>query len=276
MSLRIPELLLKRFGRIKYYGGMEIMRLKDKTAVVTGAAGAIGGAIAERFAEEGAIVLLSDINTEAGEKRVKYIKDKGGRALFVYADAFKEEELIKLISASIEKLGRIDILVNNVGYDFEIMKGLDEISSENWNKSIDLNIKSMFVCTREAGKYMMEKRYGKIINMSSIARRGNPIQLTYSATKAAMEGFTRSVAQYLGPYGINVNAIAPSLVETETIKSNVSKDEWEALKADCEFRYPLGRVGQPIDIANCALFLASEESSFITGQVIEVTGGARL
>jgi len=134
----------------------------------------------------------------------------------------------------------------------------------------------MFVCTREAARDMMKQQFGKIINMSSIARRGNPIQLTYSATKAAIEGFTRSCAQYLGPYNINVNAIAPTLVETDTMKSMITQEEWEALKSDCETRYPLGRVGQPIDIAHCALFLASDESSFITGQTIEVTGGARL
>ncbi|RMF93780.1 MAG: SDR family oxidoreductase [Candidatus Schekmanbacteria bacterium] len=252
------------------------MRLKDKTAVVTGAAGAIGGAISERFAEEGAKVVLTDINEEGGNKIVERIKSKGGEATFIRADAFIENELIDMINKSIETYGQIDILVNNVGYDFDIMKGLDEICAENWNKCINLNLVSFFICTREAAKGMMERRYGKIINMSSISRRGNAIQLIYSATKAGIEGFTRSCAAYLGPYNVNVNAIAPALIETESIKSQISKEEWEALKADCEFRYPLGRVGQPIDVANCALFLASDESSFITGQTIEVSGGARL
>ena len=252
------------------------MRLKEKIAVVTGSAGAIGGAIAKRFAEEGATVIVTDINKEGGEKIVKEIKDKGGKAVFILADAFKENELVSMIEQTIKTFGRIDILVNNVGYDFDIMKGIDELSSETWNKNIDLNLKSVFICSREASKNMMNRGYGKIINMSSIARRGNSIQLTYSATKAGIKGFTRSLAQYLGPFKINLNAIAPSLIETESIKSQVTKDEWEALKSDCEFRYPLGRVGQPLDVANCAVFLASEESSFITGQTIEVTGGARL
>jgi len=250
--------------------------IANKTAVVTGSAGSIGGAIAERFADEGARVIVTDINVGGGTRRVERINEKGGDALFIYADAMQEHELVRLIATSLEKLGRIDILVNNVGTDFGIMKGLDEICADDWNKNIDLNVKSMFVCTREAAKDMMKRQYGKIINMSSIARRGNPIQLTYSATKAAIEGFTRSCAQYLGPYNINVNAIAPALVETETMKSMITREEWEALKADCEARYPLGRIGQPIDIAHCALFLASDESSFITGQTIEVTGGARL
>jgi 3-oxoacyl-[acyl-carrier protein] reductase len=252
------------------------MKLVNKTAVVTGSAGSIGGAIAERFAEEGARVIVTDINVEGGTRRVERINERGGDALFIYADAMQEHELVRLIATSLEKLGSIDILVNNVGTDFGIMKGLDEICADDWNKNIDLNVKSMFVCTREVAKGMMKRQYGKIINMSSIARRGNPIQLTYSATKAAIEGFTRSCAQYLGPYNINVNAIAPALVETDTMKSMITQDEWEALKADCEARYPLGRIGQPIDIAHCALFLASDESSFITGQTIEVTGGARL
>jgi len=211
-----------------------------------------------------------------GNKIVEGIKAKGGEATFILADAFKEDELVAMIDKSIKTYGQIDILVNNVGYDFDIMKGLDEINSENWNKCIDLNLKSFYICTREAAKGMMERRFGKIVNMSSLSRRGNAIQLIYSSTKAGIEGFTRSCATYLGPYNINVNAIAPALIETESIKSQISKEEWEALKADCEFRYPLGRVGQPIDVANCALFLASEEASFITGQTIEVTGGARL
>lgn len=225
------------------------MRLINKTAVVTGSAGSIGGAIVERFSEEGARVIITDINVAGGKRRVERIKERGGDALFIYADAMHEDELVRLIATSMEKLGKIDILVNNVGTDFGIMKGLDEICADDWNKNIDLNVKSMFVCTREAAKDMMKRQYGKIINMSSIARRGNPIQLTYSATKAAIEGFTRSCAQYLGPYNINVNAIAPALVETDTMKSMITQEEWEALKADCEARYPLGRIGQPIDIA---------------------------
>ncbi len=252
------------------------MRLKNKIAVITGSAGAIGGAIAKRFAEEGARVVVTDINKTGGEKIVNEIKTNGGEAVFILADAFKEDELVRMINKSIEIYGKIDILVNNVGYDFDIMKGIDELTTETWNKNIDLNLKSVFICSREAAKDMMKRSSGKMINMSSIARRGNSIQLTYSATKAGIEGFTRSLAQYLGPYKINVNAIAPALIETEGIKSQITKEEWEALKADCEFRYPLGRVGQPIDIANCALFLASDESDFITGQTIEVTGGARL
>lgn len=252
------------------------MRLKDKIAVVTGAAGAIGGAIAEKYAEEGAKVVVTDIDTKGGNRIVEKIKARGGEAVFILADAFREGELISMINKSIETYGQIDILVNNVGYDFDIMKGLDEICADNWNKCIDLNLKSFFICTREAAKGMMERHGGKIVNMSSISRRGNSIQLIYSSTKAGIEGFTRSCASYLGPYNINVNAIAPALIETESIKSQISKDEWEALKSDCEYRYPLGRVGQPLDVANCALFLASEEASFITGQTIEVSGGARL
>ena len=123
---------------------------------------------------------------------------------------------------------------------------------------------------------MMEQQYGKIVNMSSLVHRGSPMQFTYSASKGGVFAFTRSMALALGMFNITVNALAPALVEVDVIKNAIGPEMWEALKEDCASRYPLGRVGQPIDVANCALFLASDESSFITGQLIEISGGARL
>jgi len=252
------------------------MRLKDKIALVTGAAGSIGSATVKRFAEEGATVILSDINEEGCKKVLKEIKEKGGKGGIIGADVIKEDEIVALFSKVKEEYGRLDILANIAGGDFENQVAVDEISYEKMSYNIDVNLKSTILCCREASKIMMDQQYGKIINMSSLVYRGSPMQFTYSAAKGGVFTFTRSIALTLGMYNITVNALAPALVEVDIIKNAIGQEMWEALKEDTAARYPLGRVGQPIDIANCALFLASDESSFITGQIIEVSGGARL
>jgi len=252
------------------------MRLKDKIALVTGAAGGIGSATVRRFAEEGATVVLSDINGEGCEKVLKEIEEKGGKGSIILADVTKEDEIVAIFSKVKEDYGRLDILANIAGGDFENQVAVDEISYEKMSYNIDANLKSCILCCREAAKIMMEQQYGKIINMSSLVYRGSPMQFTYAAAKGGVFAFTRSMALTLGMYNITVNGLAPALIEVDIIKNSISPEVWEALKEDCATRYPLGRVGQPIDVANCALFLASDESSFITGQVIEISGGGRL
>ncbi len=253
------------------------MRLKDKIALVTGAAGGIGSVTAKRFAEEGATVVVSDINEEGCKNILKEIEGqgiKGGKV--IVTDVTKENEIVTMFAQVKKDYGRLDILANIAGGDFENQVAVDEISYEKMSQNIDVNLKSTILCCREAAKIMMEQQYGKIVNMCSISYRGNPLQFTYSAAKGGVFTFTRSMAMTLGMYNITVNAIAPALVEVDIIKKSVSQEMWEALKEDCASRYPLGRIGQPIDVANCALFLASDESSFITGQIIEVSGGGRL
>jgi len=252
------------------------MRLKDKIALVTGAAGGIGSAVVKRFAEEGATVVLSDINEEGCKKVLKEIEEKGSKGGIILADVTKEDEIVALFSQMKDGYGRLDILANIAGGDFENQVAVDEISYEKMSYNIDANLKSTILCCREAAKIMMEQQYGKIINMSSLVYRGSPMQFTYSAAKGGVFAFTRSMALTLGMYNITVNALAPALIEVDIIKNTIGPEMWEALKEDCAARYPLGRVGQPIDVANCALFLASDESSFITGQIIEVSGGGRL
>ena len=252
------------------------MRLKNKNALVTGAAGGIGSATVRRFAEEGATVVLSDINGEGCEKLLKEIEEKGGKGSIILADVTKEDEIVAIFSKVKEDYGRLDILANIAGGDFENQVAVDEISYEKMSYNIDANLKSCILCCREAAKIMMEQQYGKIINMSSLVYRGSPMQFTYAAAKGGVFAFTRSMALTLGMYNITVNGLAPALIEVDIIKNSISPEVWEALKEDCATRYPLGRVGQPIDVANCALFLASDESSFITGQVIEISGGGRL
>ena len=204
------------------------------------------------------------------------MEQKGGTEDIILADVTKEEDIIALFSTIKERYGRLDILANIAGGDFENQAGVDDISYEKMSYNIDVNLKSCILCCREASKIMMEQQYGKIVNMSSLVYKGSPMQFTYSASKGGVFTFTRSMALALGMFNITVNALAPALVEVDVIKNSIGPEMWEALKEDCASRYPLGRVGQPIDVANCALFLASDESSFITGQIIEISGGGRL
>jgi len=252
------------------------MRLKDKISLITGAAGNIGACTAMRFAEEGATVILSDINEEGCRKALKEIEDKGGKVDMILADVTKEDDIVKMFAQVKEQYGRLDILASIAGGDYEPMVELDEVSNEKMSYNIDVNLKSCIFCCREAAKIMREQRYGKIVNMASIAHRGSPMQFSYSAAKGGVFAFTRTMALALGMYNINVNAIAPSLIEVDVIKNTIGPEMWEAVKEDQAASHPLGRIGQPIDVANCAVFLASDEASFITGQLIEVSGGSRL
>lgn len=252
------------------------MRLKDKIALVTGAGGCIGSAVVKRFSEEGATVILSDIKEEGCRKVLNEIEGEGRAGDIVLADVTKEDDIVTLFSTVKERYSRLDVLANIAGGDYENQAGVDDINYEKMSYNIDVNLKSCILCCREASKIMMEQQYGKIVNMSSLVYRGSPMQFTYSASKGGVFAFTRSMALALGMFNITVNALAPALIEVDVIKNAIGPEMWEALKEDCASRYPMGRVGQPLDVANCALFLASDESSFITGQLIEISGGARL
>jgi 3-oxoacyl-[acyl-carrier protein] reductase len=253
------------------------MRLKDKIALVTGAGGDIGAATAKRFAEEGATVILSDIKPEGSENVLQEIVAKGGKkGSIILADVTKEEDIVNLFKQIKENYKRLDILANIAGGDFENNVAFEDITYERMSYNIDVNLKSTILCCREAAKIMMEQQYGRIVNMSSLTYRGSSMQFTYAASKGGIYTATRSAAMALGMYNITVNALAPALIEVGIIKNTLGPEMWEALRDDCASRYPMGRVGQPIDAANLALFLASDEASFITGQVIELSGGARL
>jgi 3-oxoacyl-[acyl-carrier protein] reductase len=253
------------------------MRLKDKIALVTGAGGDIGAATARRFAEEGATVILSDIKPEGAEKVLQEIVAHGGtKGSIILADVTKEQDIINLFHQIKDTYPRLDIAANIAGGDFENNVAFEDITYERMSYNIDVNLKSTILCCREEAKIMMEQQYGRIVNMSSLTYRGSSMQFTYAASKGGIFSFTRSAAMALGMYNITVNALAPALIEVGVIKDTLGPDLWEALRDDCASRYPLGRVGQPIDAANLALFLASDEASFITGQVIELSGGARL
>jgi len=251
------------------------MRLANKTALITGAAGDIGRATALRFASEGARLIITDINEQGARDTLDQLN---GAGTFFRADLASEAEIVELFKHVRSCCDRLDILVNIAGGDFEPMVGFDEMTAEGIERNLRGNLISCMLCCREASKIMMEQQGGKIVNMCSICYRGAPIpmQQSYAASKGGIFSFTRGLAMNLGMYNINVNAVAPALIEVAVIRDYVGPEMWQAMSTDAASRYPLGRVGQPEDVSGCILFLASADADFITGQVLEVSGGARL
>ncbi len=246
-------------------------RLQDKTAIVTGAARGIGLATAKRFVEEGANVVLADIDDAAGAAAAKQL---GARAMFFRCDVGDIGEVQQLIEAATTKFGGVDILVNNAG----ILSGADflELKESEFDRVMRVNLKGSFLCGQAAAKKMVAqvkagKKPGSIVNMSSInATVAIPNHVAYSTSKGGIQQLTRSMALALAPYGIRVNAIGPGSIMTDMLGS-VANDR-EAKRAVLA-RTPLGRIGDPDEVASVALFLASDEASYITGETIHPDGG---
>lgn len=251
------------------------MRLQEKVALVTGAGRGIGKAIATRLAEEGASVVVNDVDVGFAENLAERLKKKGYPALAVGADVSRPREVEGMFEAAGERFGGIDVLVNNAGIRKDTP--LHKADEEDWNAAVSVQLDGCFSCCRIAQKYMVEKNYGRIVNLSSpvpvsLGERG---QTGYAAACAAVEGFTKALALELGRYGITVNCIAPDYIDTEMSRDAAQKEGMylNDLKKFAAAGIPLGRLGTPEDVANVALFLASDESSFMTGQVIVVRGG---
>lgn len=243
--------------------------MEDKQVVfVTGGSRGIGKAIALKFAENGynvAINYVSDkTDTQALEKE---FKNKGVESLIQKADVSKTDEVETLTKAIIEKFGRIDVLVNNAGITRDML--LIRMKEEDFDKVIEINLKGTFITTKAVVPYMMKKRNGRIINISSVVGvAGNAGQCNYSASKAGIIGFTKSVAKELASRNIRANAVAPGFIKTDM--TDVLNDEQ---KNQINSQIPMKRMGTPEDIANAVYFLGSEESSYITGQVLNIDGG---
>ena len=252
------------------------MRLIEKIALVTGAAGGIGRAVALCFAAEGAVVIATDINVSGCAETLELFEQRGGSGMSVQADVTREEEIEALYRQIAERYGKLDIVMNIAGGDAEPSADVEEIDYLKMSVNLDLNLKSCIISCREAARMMKPRGFGKIVNMSSLAYRGSPNQFSYSASKGGIYSFTRSLAMSLGRYGITVNALAPALVEVPAFVRALGPERWEMLRNECAQRYPLGRIATPDDVARCALFLASDDAAFITGQIIEISGGARL
>ena len=246
------------------------MRLEGQVAIVTGASKGIGQAIALALSKEGAIVIVNGRNIESIQKVVEEIKALGGQALPVKANVSNSKEVNKLVETTLNKYQKIDILVNNAGVN-ELVPTL-ELTENQWNNIIDVNLKSQFLCSQAVAKQMMEQKRGKIVNMASIgAHVGTPGQAAYATSKAGIVQLTKVLAVEWGKYNINVNAVSPGMTMTAMMEYLINErpDFIEGIK-----RIPLQRPARPEDIANVVLFLVSSESDYITGQEIIVDGGS--
>lgn len=221
-------------------------------------------------------MIVSDINATGCAETLEQLERKGGSGMSVIADVTQEEEILALYRQTGERYGRLDIVVNIAGGDCEPAADVEGIDYLRMSANLDLNLKSCIISCREAARLMKPQGFGKIVNMSSLVYRGSPNQFSYAAAKGGIYAFTRSLALSLGRYGITANALAPALVEVPAFVAALGPERWEMLRRECAQRYPLGRVATPDDVARCALFLASADADFITGQILEISGGARL
>ena len=244
------------------------MRLEGKIALVTGASRGIGRAVALKLATEGAKVAINFAGNLAKAEEVKAeIESNGGEALLVQGNVADFETVNEIIKKIVDAWGRIDILVNNAGITRDNL--LLKMSEKDFDEVIATNLKGVFNCTKAVTKLMMRQRAGRIVNMSSVvALTGNAGQTNYAAAKAGIIGFTKSAAKEFAPRGITVNAIAPGFIGTDMTSAIPEKIKDEMLK-----NIPLGRFGNPEDVANAVMFFVSEDAAYITGQVICVDGG---
>ena len=244
------------------------MNLADRVALVTGSGRGIGKAIALKLAEVGATVVINDIGEpELMESTANEIRAMGRQSAVIPADVSSSQDVTRLIEQTMAAYGRIDILVNNAGIARDQL--LIRMSDENWDSVLNVNLKSVFLCTRAALTPMIKQRWGRIVSIASIIGIvGNPGQANYASAKAGIIGFTRTVAKEVASRGITANAVAPGFIETSMTQG--LKDEW---KQEMKRRIPLGCFGSPRDVAEAVAFLASEEAKYITGQVLSVDGG---
>lgn len=242
------------------------MRLGNKVAIITGAGSGIGKETALLFAKEGAKVVVADMNEIAGNETVEEIK-KNGEGFFVKLDVSNREQAKQMVKITLEKYGKIDVLINNAGIVQDAF--VSKMTEEQWDKVININLKGVFNCTQAVVEIMMNQGNGVIINTSSIVGlNGNVGQVNYAATKAGLIGMTKTLAKELGKKGIRVNAVAPGFITTP-MTSNVPDKILEMMKE----KTPLRRLGEPKDIANAYLYLASDDANFVNGAVLCVDGG---
>lgn len=247
------------------------MKLNNRVAIVTGSRRGIGRAIALALAGEGASVVVSDVSQDDCEKVVGEIKAMGRRGLAIKCDVTSSAQVEEMVKRTVAVFGRLDILVNNAG--IVTYKPFLELSEEDWDKVLNVNLKGQFLCAQAAAREMAKGRWGRIINISSIASGGCGIAFPqvahYTVSKGGVMALTKALALELAPIGINVNAICPGVIDTDMTKGIRESGQLEQLLS----RIPKGRIGQPEDIASIAVFLASKEADYITGAAIVIDGG---
>lgn len=250
------------------------MRFEERVAIVTGAARGIGAAIAERLAGEGATVCLVDLDP-AVEETAEKLRGAGRATDFALADVTDAASVATVMDEISGRHGRLDVLVNNAGVTRDDL--MFKLSEDDWDTVLDVNLKSVFLCSRAAQRTMVEARRGAIVSLSSRSALGNRGQANYSAAKAGIRGLTSTMALELGPFGIRTNAVAPGYIATEMTDATARRLglDPEEHRAKAASATPLRRVGTPADVASVVAFLASDDAAYVSGQTIEINGGAR-
>jgi 3-oxoacyl-[acyl-carrier protein] reductase len=242
--------------------------LSDKVAIVTGSARGIGAATARRLGQEGAQVVVTDLQRELAEATAAQLRSEGIRTHCVIADITRGPDVQRLVDETVARCGAVHILVNNAGFPRD--NYLLKMSEEDWDLVMQVMLKGAFLATRAVMPHMIEQKWGRVINISSRAHLGNPTQANYSAAKAGLIGMTKALSLEEGRYGITVNAVAPGFIDTEMIRALPT---YEVIKERAIQMQPVKRTGQPDDIADAVAFLASQRAGFISGEVLHVTGG---
>jgi 3-oxoacyl-[acyl-carrier protein] reductase len=251
------------------------MTREVRVAVVTGAARGIGAAIARRLAGQGVAVAAVDLDTEGSARTANAILEAGGRAIAVGADVADETAAGHAVERAAAELGPVTVLVNNAGIIRDNL--LFKMSTDDWDAVMGVHLRGAFLMTRAAQAHMIEAKWGRIVNLSSTSALGNRGQANYSAAKAGLQGFTKTLALELGKFGVTANAIAPGFIDTEMTQATADRlgVDFEDWKAAASREIPVGRVGTPDDIAAVAAFLCSEDAGYVSGQVIYVAGGPK-
>ena len=249
--------------------------MTDKIAIVTGSARGIGAATARRLAADGMAVAVLDLDEAACAGTVKEIADAGGRAVAVGADVSNSDQVKAAVERVAAELGAPTVLVNNAGVIRDNL--LFKMTDDDWDTVLGVHLRGAFLMSRAVQKHMVDQRFGRIVNLSSTSALGNRGQVNYSAAKAGLQGFTKTLAIELGPFGVTANAVAPGFIATDmtaTTAAHVGMS-FEDFKAAAAAQIPVRRVGQPDDVANTISFLVSEGAGFVSGQVIYVAGGPK-